>query len=664
MPNLSSMVTRLLPYALLLAAPAASIADPMQLMPNQPAAPAPSMVNDPLAPAIAQWNVLRQSDNLPFESYANFLVAHPGWPSESALRKAAERALQPGQSAPRQVVAYFDKFPPLTNTGQARYAEALQAIGRTSDAVQAARKAWTSGSLSPQDEELVLSRFAGNFTQADQDERMDRLLWAGKTAAAASQLPLTSPARRALFDARLAMRTNAPDASLKAAAVEVEGRNDAGFIADKALWLRSSMQIPAMRTLLGAEHRLTGRPSEVERWYELLLSTARSAAADNQWVLAYNIARQVDDAYPEGTQVRDRPLGERDDYTSLVWLAGTTALYQLNRPAEAIALFERYANAAQSAQTRAKGHYWAGRAAVAAGRTADANTFFELAARHPDQFYGQLALERLGRPIPAPTTVDTEAVTPAARLAFNNREIVRAARILGQQGDWQTQSLFLRAIAASVDTPVDQALAVQLAQGIGRPDLAVMVGRAATSEGESEYVRAGYPLVKMPEGQEAWTTIIHAIARQESQFDRGAVSRAGARGLMQLMPATARETAAKIGLSYDAPALTSDTSYNIQLGSAYFQRLLERNGGSYPLAIAAYNAGQGNVNKWLAAYGDPRLPGGDMVKWIESIPFSETRGYVQHVLENAVVYDTIHPDKARMRGDALLSAYLGKSSKG
>jgi soluble lytic murein transglycosylase len=158
--------------------------------------------------------------------------------------------------------------------------------------------------------------------------------------------------------------------------------------------------------------------------------------------------------------------------------------------------------------------------------------------------------------------------------------------------------------------------------------------------------------------------VVHAIARQESQFDKAAVSHAGARGLMQLMPGTAREQAGKIGLSYDAPALTSDTSYNIQLGSGYFQRMLSYYGGSYPLAVAAYNAGPGNVNKWLRANGDPRLPGGDILRWIEEIPIYETKNYVQRVLENAVVYDTLHPDKAHKRGPAILSTYLGKGTPG
>jgi soluble lytic murein transglycosylase len=664
-PNLSSMVRRLaFPIALLLGtATTAVIADPTQLIPTQPAAPMPAYAaNDAVAAAIPQWNALRQSDNLPFDSYAGFLVAHPGWPGEQALRRSAERALLPDQVSPGRVIAFFDKFPPLTNTGQARYAEALLSAGRRADALTAARKAWTSGSLSTADEALVLGRFGGSFTPADQDERMDRLLWAGKTTAAQRQLGLTSGNKRQLFQARLALRSNAADAQLLADSLPASFQADAGFVADKALWLRAASPAAA-RAWLAQSRTLSSQPAEVERWFELLLSTARSAVADRDYAAAYRIASLVDRTYAPGVQVRDRPIGERDDYTSLVWLAGWNALNN-GRAAESVGMFERYSRAAKSPQTQAKGQYWAARAAAAAGRGEDASRLFELAATHPDQFYGQLALERLGRLIPAPGTQGSVAPTTADRLAFNQRELVRATRILGQRGDWQTQSLFVRAIAASVESDAEHALATELAQGIGRPDLAVMVGRNARLNGAEGSVRAGYPLVRVPQGQEAWTTIIHAIARQESQFDRAAVSHAGARGLMQLMPGTAREQAGKIGLSYDAPALTTDTNYNIQLGSGYFQRMLSYYGGSYPLAVAAYNAGPGNVNKWIRANGDPRLPGSDIVRWIEEIPIYETRNYVQRVLENAVVYDTLNPGKAHKRGPALLSAYLGKSGRG
>ena len=649
------MVVRVSLIVLLLAAPAPPVTQPSvaQYAPLSSAA---------IGTWIAEWTRLRQTDSLPFSAYANFMVAHPGWPGETAMRKTAERALTPETMEPRQATAFFDRFAPLTNTGQARYAEALVAIGRNDEAKSAARKAWTSGSLSTLDETRMLSGFGGTFTAADQDERMDRLLWAGATAAAQRQLPLVSPGKRALFDARLALRARTPDAVIKADAVDASARTDAGYLADKALWLRAQGQAFAARQLLAAPRRLTTRPSEPEKWFETLLLFAREAQNDGQYQVAYDIARQVDDALAPGTDIRDQALGVRDDYTSVVWRAGMTALVDLRRPAEAIASFERYAGGAKSPQTQSKGHYWAGRAAKAAGR--DPAPYFERAAAFSDQFYGQLALERLGRPVPPPPVNAARAPSAGERQAFQGREIVQAARYLGQTGNWQDQTQFIRAIAASVESDADHVLADEVARQIGRPDLAVMVGRMARNDGRSDYVRAGFPEVRVPDGYQGNWTIIHAISRQESQFDRAIVSHAGARGLMQLMPATARQVAGQIGLGYMPDALTTDTVYNIQLGSSYFQKMLDYYGGSYPLAVAAYNAGPGNVNKWLKANGDPRLPGGDITLWIENIPIYETKNYVHRVLENAVVYDTLNPARARVRTATPLSTYLGKSAPG
>ena len=174
---------------------------------------------------------------------------------------------------------------------------------------------------------------------------------------------------------------------------------------------------------------------------------------------------------------------------------------------------------------------------------------------------------------------------------------------------------------------------------------------------------SGFPTVRVPAGHESNWTFIHAITRQESQFDRAAISHAGARGMMQLMPGTAREVAGKLGLSYDAGSLTTDTNYNMMLGSTYFQQMLRYYGGSYPLAVAAYNAGPGNVNKWLRANGDPRTGSIEMLDWIEAIPIFETKNYVQRVLENAVVYDTLR-ESGSARAQAPLSFYLGKRTPG
>ncbi len=327
-------------------------------------------------------------------------------------------------------------------------------------------------------------------------------------------------------------------------------------------------------------------------------------------------------------------------------------------------MFDRYSRGSRTPTTQSKGIYWAGRAAEAAGQAGAARAYYERAAAYSDLFYGQLAAERLSRDLKAPPPVDFRKVSPAARTAFYNREVVRAAQMLGTLGRAEDQGYFLRQIAADATSAEDHVLATELSRTIGRPDLGVMVGRSALLNGLTDYTVAGYPSVPVPLAQESNFTIIHAIARQESQFDKAAISHAGARGIMQLMPGTAREVAGQLGLSYNRDALTVDTDYNIRLGSSYIQRMLNYYGGSYPLAVAAYNAGPGNVNKWIRANGDPRLPGVDMLVWIENIPIFETKNYVHRVLENAVVYDLLHPQRSRSRGPYRTSWYLGKNRPG
>ncbi len=625
-------------------------------------APAAAEAGTALGAAVAQWQQLQQSSGLGFDDYAGFLLAHPGWPGEMALRRQAERALDVRSWSPGVAASYFRRFAPLTGTGMARNAQALASIGLMSDANLAARAAWTQGTLPASDEAMILAQFSAALTPADHDARMDALLWAGAIPAAQRQIALVSPARLAVFEARLAFRSKAPDAAARAAAdAEPPYAGDAGYVADRATWLRTSGSWAAARAWLARPRMLTARPANIAGWYQVLLANARGAAADGQHELAFNIARQVDDAYPEGTDISTRPWAERDAYTDLVWLAGQTAMKALNRPAEAIALFARYAGGAQGAGLRAKGYYWAGRAALAAGRRDEATQWFSRAAAYRDQFYGQVATEKLGRALAPPPEMAARPIDPQAREAFYASEVVRAARYLGTVGAHGDQTAFIRQIALNATTDSDHALATELSRTLGRPDLGVLIGRSALQNGLTDYVATGYPSVAIPAGAaDAWT-IVHAISRQESQFDRAAVSRAGARGLMQLLPSTAREQAGKLGVAFDSAALTGDPQYNIQLGSAYFQRLYTTY-ASYPLAIAAYNAGGGNVNKWLRANGDPRTGAIDMIDWIEAIPYSETRAYVQHVVENAVVYDLLNPNKARATGGARISWYLGRST--
>lgn len=625
-------------------------------------APPIQSANPAIAGAILEWKALRASNTLPFERYANFLIAHPGWPGEAALRSNAERMLRPDASSASTVINFFSRYAPLTASAGLRYAEALDSAGRREPARQAARKAWTLGAMGPDDEARLQARFGSALTQSDQDSRMEKLLWTRNAASAARQLTGTSPIRQPVYAIRLAFQRNAPDAAEQLSLASADARSNAGFLVDQAMWQRANGQTGNSRYLFANRGKLDVPPYDAGRWLDLMLALAKEAQTSGDNATAYAIASKLTDAYPDGVSVRDRSLGERDDYTSLAWLAGTTALDRLGRPSDAVRMFDLYANAAKTPSTRSKGLYYAGRAAERAGDRFVSRQYFEKAAEYVDQFHGQLALERLGKPLELPEERAATRLTPEQRAAYDQADLPAAARYLGQTGDWATQSLFLRAIAQAADSDTDHALGYDFASRIGRPDLAVMIGRSAGVNGYRDQLRPGFPIVPIPDDARGSWVMVHAIARQESQFDRKIVSRAGATGVMQLMTATAQETAQRSGIGW-VPGNLTDPAYNMRLGSWYFSRLLDSFGGNFVLAVASYNAGAGNVRKWLAANGDPRS-GADTLRWIEAIPFSETRAYVQHVLENAVVYGLLAPEHAPYKGPNPLSSYLGKSSPG
>ena len=512
-------------------------------------------------------------------------------------------------------------------------------------------------------ENRLLGSFGAALGPSDHDRRIEQLLADGHAASARQIMPFSSAPRRAAFEARLALQANAPDAASRLALLGSTATSDPGIIIDRTNWLRKAGQVSAARALLAQPRALAHSPPAPGKWLETLLAAARGAAADRDWLTAYRIAGQLDDAYPAGTVIVDRPVGERDDYTSLAWLGATTALDKLNRPADAASLFVKYARGGRSGQVLTKGFYWAGRAALAAGNADQANSHFNEASSYPELFYGQLSLERLGRSVPAPSGLAEAPIGESERAAFQRLGLVEAVRLLGQTGQWEDQSVFVRALAEHASTDGNRGLVGELAGQIGRPDLGVWLARSARNEGKPFYARAGYPEVTIPPAQSQYWALAHGIIRQESSFDRAAVSHAGARGMMQLMPGTGREVAGKLGLPYDQRRLILDPAYNIMLGSHYFQGLMHFWGNNAALAAASYNAGSGNVLKWVRERGDPRLPGADIIRWIEDIPFSETRGYVQRVLENAVVYDAIRRGDSPGQPRAHISNYLGKSGR-
>jgi len=622
---------------------------------------APVAIN-PMTTILSQWNNLRRNDALPFSAYADFLLEHKDWPGEAQLRRTAERALRPEQDNPAIILRFFIEKKPDSSAGWLRYAEALESLNRREEATHAARKAWTTAPLTQADETRLLQKFGSILRVEDHDDRMDRFLWLRATDAAVRQIARTSITRRPNFDVRLALLTKSPEASDKLAYATAPVRNDPGFIADYMWWLRNTGQNGTARQFLRDNHPMASYPAAPETWLQMLLISAREAAQAQDWQAAFDIARRAGTAYPPNTDVRKRSFAERDAYTDLIWLAGSIALNRLNEPSQAAEMFRRYASAAQSFQTQARGLYWAGRAWTAASRPAEARRAFEEAAQYVDQFHGQLSAERLGRMLRLPPQSASASISMEQRAQFEKRSIVRALLTLGEAGNWADQSLFVRSLASTISSDADHLLAAELAQRIGRPDLNVLVGRNARNTGLNDYIRTAFPQISVPAKHAEDWTFIHAISRQESQFDRQAVSRAGALGLMQLMPGTARDTARHLGM-HQENLILFDPQVNIALGASYFRRMLNNYEGSHVLAIAAYNAGPSNVNRWIRTIGDPRT-NMDVLDWIEAIPFSETRNYVQRVLENAVVYGLKNPDRAATQGNAPLSFYLGKSYPG
>ena len=609
-----------------------------------------------MAQAVARWKLLVGNPGFTFNDYAGFLLAYPGLPEELKLRTYAEAALSREVVDAGQIARYFGRYAPLTNPGRAAQALALYALARP-EASTVARAAWRGGTMSDTAEATLLARLGPALALDDHDTRMDALLWSGATAQAERQLSYTSPTRRATFAARLAM-VQGSDPAAAGVMAGSDAQSDPGYIYNRARYLRSKGQSSTAASLLALRPRAAAPPREPRKWVAELLSAARAADASS----AMRIAAGVDDMFAPGTDVSRQSFAIRDDYTSLMWLGGTRALWSLGDGRSAAPLFYRYGTAARTAQTRSKGFYWAGRASARAGDTAEAARYFQLAAQYPDQYYGLLARERMNLPLAAFAGVPTVIPTSDQRAVFNARPLTMAVREVARDSDWPTAVRFFREISDQAESEADHVMVADLARELGRRDLGVILGQSAQGDGHGNFQRIAFPLIPVTAGSD-WT-MVHAISRQESQFAMNAVSHAGARGLMQLMPGTAREQARMSGLDYDSQALTLDAGYNLTLGNAYFARMMDYYGGSYPLAVAAYNAGPGNVNKWLRANGDPRAGAIDWIDWIEKIPLSETRNYVQRVLENAVIYEAMNPARARYKGANPLSHFLGKRYPG
>lgn len=612
---------------------------------------------DPLARKIVTWMRL-YSRGAPATAaeLVGFVEENPDWPFQEGLARRVEEALV-GEPDDAVALRWLALRPPSIRTLEAaqRLADALTRAGRAEEAAALLRTAWVEAVPDAISEDAFLARNAALLSAEDHARRFDRLLFARDIPAIARQAARLAESRQAAARSALAALTDRPEAEAFAPGVQVNG--DLGLLYARARWLRRQDRDLEAAALWRAEGEAAQRGMEGGRartvWIERQI-LARKLLRLGEPRAAYEVAAG------HGQTAPGEPRQEAE------FLAGFIALRQLRDPARALRHFEAVAEGSRSTITRARSAYWAGRTHAARGDEARARERYAAAAAFATTYYGQLAALELGedaaRLAARIAAVPTPSVSAEQVRAFAAKELARAVLTLADLGEKRRARTFILRLRETAAEPAEQVLAARLAIEIGRPDHAVWVARRAGAEG-IVLLAEGWPTPYTPPVSSPEAAVIHAITRQESNFDTEAVSGSNARGLMQLLPSTAAQVARRLGVPHALPMLTANPMHNMRLGAAYLDEMLARFDGALPLAAAAYNAGPRRVDEWIATYGDPRSGGAvHMLDWIELIPFSETRNYVQRVIENVVVYRARDPATAAAGLEHPLARWLREPS--
>lgn len=553
-------------------------------------------------------------------SIRRFAADAPDFASAGLYNTRYEQSLTKGEPPAAEVVAALGEAMPRTIAGQIMLAGAYLAQGETSRATSLAKSIWIDNFLTQEQEAEVLARLGALLDREAHWKRAMHLMMHDRARGSERLLPFLTEAQKSLVVARAAVSRNDADAKKLLDSVDPAMQSNPVYIFSRAQRARQfELWQSAVDWLAKAPDVV---PDAEEWWYERRI-LVRKLLDIGQPALAYRAAADYDKG-PEGRLVEAH------------FHAGWIALSFLDDAASARTHFTAMAALSTLPDSVTQANYWLGRANLGLGETAAARTAFETAAGFGTVYYGQLARAELGqagvdiRPLPDWQQSET---------LFNGHQVVRAVRLLAANGKANLAIPLLRHWGNGLQSGGELLLAARLAQEIGGHHLAISIANTADQRG-TPLDLFSFPKDGLPANAQlaADRAAVFAITRQESMFQVDAVSSAGARGLMQLMPGTAREVAGKVGLDYSPSRLVSDGAYNALLGSTYLATQLDRYDGSLLLAAAAYNAGPGNANKWIAAYGDPRAGNVDPVIWVELIPFQETRTYVKRVLGNYLVY--------------------------
>ncbi|MDC3024053.1 lytic transglycosylase domain-containing protein [Alphaproteobacteria bacterium] len=584
-------------------------------------------INNKVAKKIIKWRWLTARDGLAdLQTLKQFYEKNKNWPKQNKLKEKIEAKISITND--KAEMLWFQENPPISGIGKVKLAEMLVKNNFKNEGYWLLNETWKNHTFSFSEEKYILNKFKKKISQDSHSNRIEELIWKKSWGSARRQLKRVNNDIKLLSMAKinLSRRKGNVDNSIKK--VSKKYLLEESLVYERIKWRRRAKLEKSSFELLNS---YKGNITKPDIWWREVNYHSRKQISYKNYKSTIKLLKN----YNQNTN--------SFSYKSS-WLIGWVSLTFEKDPRTAYESFTKMFQNVKTPISKARSSYWAGKAAEIAGDKNAAKLWYERAAAFPSTFYGQLAIKKNKQKFFIPDI--NQNVSEKDSLAFLKNPLVEALIILNQANNKKLFKIFTRRIIEDLDNTKDTILFINFLNKINKTSLAIYTGRKAI------YKNIYLPSLNFPlPGKKLLETykkdshipinVALAITRQESAFEIAAVSRAGARGLMQLMPRTARITAKKINHKYIRKSLTTNPSYNIKLGTYYFKEMLNKFNGSYVLALASYNAGPNRVKRWLKTYGDPRKNEIDEVTWIELIPISETRNYVQRVLEGIFMYGAI-----------------------
>ncbi|OJV14071.1 MAG: hypothetical protein BGO27_01110 [Alphaproteobacteria bacterium 33-17] len=565
---------------------------------------------------LSKWLYVKDSkSNASFEEIANFILKYPDFPEHKKINALAESKMS--YNSDRKIAEKFCKSITPSHGNAHKVCNVLHASNtkENSKKIIFIKKAWVNGDFSSKEEQEFIQKYSKILQESDHYQRVMRLLWQDKTTAAKNIYSKLSASHKVLYDNIKQIRANKPPK------IAPEHYKNPLVIYSLIKFYKERGHTDRVDDLLIQAGKNVPYP---EKWIGIRKLRAREAINLKNYKEAYNI-------------IKNHGLTEGVDFADSEWLSGWLALTYLKDYKTASQHFARMYNGVKYTMSKVRAAYWLGMAYKKAGNNEESHKWFEVAGQHPEQFFGQIALFKLGKKnfsLPAAPKIDKES---ASRAEGNVK--YKIAKILLGVKEGGVAKQFLNSSVRHSKSKAESYMYAKLPLSYNLKNITVEVAKEAAQKGHLFY-DIGYPRIKLNFNPLIEKAIIFAITRQESNFYQYAKSSANALGMMQLLPSTAKQNAAQLGVQYSLKSLTSDPLYNMNLGQFYLHKLLNAYDSNLYLTFMGYNAGTGNVRKWLKMFGDPsKFTDLDkVINWIESTPFNETRNYVYRILENLQVY--------------------------